>query len=434
MIYVIRDLIISWLQIYMLNDLEKNILPYRIYNKIGRSLVYIIAMSCVLCTNYIHSTKANMFVIPIIYILVSIVIFQGNILRKIMISFCYYMLAIIPEFVFSLITNAYGVVGTNTEFQSELEKTFAVVLMKSITFILVKITNQITKRKNYSSLENRFFSILLLLPLATIVVLASIFYTHPVFTNISRIIVLMGIVLLMLSNILIFIIFNWIIEKKEEVKKIEQLYQKSKAENINLQYLNQINDENKAFLHDVNKFLCVLVDLTENSGIQKVRPMIEQLGIRIENMKEQQFCEHTLLNSILAERKFIADRKKISYRIRVGKDLKLNSIEDLDLISIVGNLLDNAIEAAEKVDDNRYVKCNIYMSNNLRFLIMEFYNNYLISPVTQNNRFISIKKNQKSHGIGLYTVEKLVKKYSGIIQVNTENMEFTVRILFPIEN
>lgn len=433
MIYAIRDVIISCLQIYMLNDLEKNILPYRIYKRSRRGLVYIIAMTCVLCTNYIQSTKVNMVAIPLIYILISIVVFQGNILKKIMISFCYYMLAIIPEFVFSIITNAYGVVGTNAEFQSEIEKTFAIVLMKAITFILVKITNQITKRKNYSSLENRFFSILLLLPLATIVVLASIFYTHPIFTNVSRIIVLTGIALLMLSNILIFIVFNWIIEKKEEVKKIEQLYQKSKAENINLQYLNQINDDNKAFLHDLNRFLCVLVDLTEDSGIQKVRPMIEQLGIRIENLRSHQYCEHTLLNSILSERKFIADRKKITYRIKVGNDLKLDFIEDLDLISIVGNLLDNAIEAAEKVETDPYVECDIYMSRNCKFLIMEFHNNYLISPVRQSNRFISIKKSQKSHGIGLLTVEKLVKKYSGIIHINTKNMEFAVKILFSID-
>ena len=59
--------------------------------------------------------------------------------------------------------------------------------------------------------------------------------------------------------------------------------------------------------------------------------------------------------------KFLAESKDISYRITLGNDLRLDFLEELDLISIVGNLLDNALEAAEKTEDGRYVECRMYM-------------------------------------------------------------------------
>lgn len=78
------------------------------------------------------------------------------------------------------------------------------------------------------------------------------------------------------------------------------------------------------------------------------------------------------MNSILCERKYLAESKDISYRITLGNDLRLDFLEELDLISIVGNLLDNALEAAEKTEDGRYVECRMYMGNAGHFLVMEF--------------------------------------------------------------
>lgn len=59
-----------------------------------------------------------------------------------------------------------------------------------------------------------------------------------------------GAVLLLMANICIFAVFDKLIEKSVEVKKMELLYQKSKAENINQKYINKVNEDNKAFLHD----------------------------------------------------------------------------------------------------------------------------------------------------------------------------------------
>lgn len=153
-----------------------------------------------------------------------------------------------------------------------------------------------------------------------------------------------------------------------------------------------MNLDNKAFLHDVNKFITTVANLIENGDNQELKDIVEHLGVRIQNMNKYNFCSHSVLNSILCERKYIAESKDILFNAKLGGNLKLDFIEDLDLISIVGNLLDNAIEAAEKAENNRYVVCKIHIENNDHLLIMEFYNSYIVPPRKEKDQYISTIK------------------------------------------
>ena len=112
---------------------------------------------------------------------------------------------------------------------------------------------------------------------------------------------------------------------------------------------------------------------------------------------------------------------------------ELDFLEELDMISIVGNLLDNALEAAEKTKDGRYVECRMYMGNEEHFLVMEFCNGYVVPLLKDKDRYISTKRDADSHGIGLHTVGKLVKKYAGIMRVEVGEQEFSVKLIFTIK-
>lgn len=123
-----------------------------------------------------------------------------------------------------------------------------------------------------------------------------------------------------------------------------------------------------AFLHDVSKFLCITANLIENGKNLELDNMVRHLGIRIQELKNYSYCADPVLNSILCERKFVTESKGILYKIKLGNNLRTDFIEDLDLISIVGNLLDNAIEAAEKTEKDKYV---IYSSNCTQLLAFQ---------------------------------------------------------------
>ena len=429
---VIRDILVCSLQMWMLNDLGKNMFPYRVGALWERLSVYFIVALGIFIANHMGTTLCNIAIIPASYTISAIIIFQGSKWKKIIMACCYYMLAIVPEFLFAAITEAYGVTGTENGFHSEIEKLLSLLLMSTITFLLVKCVNQMSRRKNYLTVENRFFTTLLGLPIATILILACMYYSHMSYSGINRILISMGAILLLMTNIFIFAVFDKLIEKSEEAKNMELLYQKSRAENINLQY-NKVDKDNRAFLHDVNKFIHTAVNLMDRGDNRELEEIAEHLGIRIEQLSNYNYCIEPILNSILCERKFIAESKAISYSVKLGNNLQIRFIEDLDLISIVGNLLDNAIEAAEKVEKNKYVICKMYMGNEGHLLVMEFYNSYVLPLIKARERYISTKRNPENHGIGLHTVEKLVEKYGGVMRIEAGGEEFSVKIIFTVK-
>lgn len=113
---IVRDFLICLLQMYLLEDLEKNMLPYRRENFLGKFLVYFVIALVMLGINHLESSIFNMVMIPVTYMIVSMVVFRGNIWKKLVIVCCYYVLAIIPEFLFATLTNAYGVTGASEGF------------------------------------------------------------------------------------------------------------------------------------------------------------------------------------------------------------------------------------------------------------------------------------------------------------------------------
>ena len=293
---LLRDVLVCSLQVWMLNDFGKNMFPYRVGSLWKRIGVYFAAALCIFIANHMGTTLFNITIIPVSYTIAAIIIFQGSKWKKVIMACCYYMLAIIPEFLFAAITEAYGVTGTANEFQSELEKTLAILLMKTMTFLLVKCINQITRKKNYLTIENKLFTVLLTLPIATIIIFMCIYYSHISFTGVNRIMIPIGAALLLMTNICIFAVFDKLIERSEEVKKMELLYQKSKAENINQKYINKVNEDKRVFLHDVNKFLCTAASLIENGKNLELDSMVRHLGIRMEELKNYSYCADPVLN------------------------------------------------------------------------------------------------------------------------------------------
>ena len=178
---LLRDVLVCSLQVWMLNDFGKNMFPYRVEPLWKRIGVYFAAALYIFIANHMGTTLFNIAIIPASYTIAAIIIFQGSKWKKVIMACCYYMLAIVPEFLFAAITEAYGITGTANEFQSELEKTLAILLMKTMTFLLVKCINQITRKKNYLTIENKLFTVLLTLPVLLYGKLLHLLVDQPLF-------------------------------------------------------------------------------------------------------------------------------------------------------------------------------------------------------------------------------------------------------------
>jgi len=141
------------------------------------------------------------------------------------------------------------------------------------------------------------------------------------------------------------------------------------------------------------------------------------------------FIGHPALTGLINSKRSVAQLKGIDFAVAVKCDLSQLSIPAWDLCSIIGNLLDNAMEAAIQDKDNPRVGIEFKYENH-------YYTTYIIN----NGNMIPDKekifeagyttKGSEGRGYGLYLVKKLVDKYKGYIEIISEK-KTTIIIKLP---
>ena len=134
---------------------------------------------------------------------------------------------------------------------------------------------------------------------------------------------------------------------------------------------------------------------------------------------------------MVSEKKGEAENKNIEFKINIEPTADMTFLDDIDKIGILGNLLDNAMEAAGKCRDNKKVALDIYTSNNNHFIVLNIQNTSETAPVKKGTKFISTKKDQENHGIGLEYVKGVVAKYQGFLNIKYEDGIYYARVIIP---
>ena len=125
----------------------------------------------------------------------------------------------------------------------------------------------------------------------------------------------------------------------------------------------------------------------------------------------------------------LAVQKNIEMQVEICIPEELN-VDTADLCIILGNLLDNAIEAAEKCEKEKRIRLKIlYGNRNIRIEIANTFDGEIHRM--ENGMYMTSKKDAKRHGIGLQSVQKSIDKYKGKLETDrsAEGDYFIVRVL-----
>lgn len=121
------------------------------------------------------------------------------------------------------------------------------------------------------------------------------------------------------------------------------------------------------------------------------------------------------------------DLKGIIFEYNV-KECPLLNLEDLDLVAILGNLMDNAITAASRSSEKK-----VFLTTSVRntYNVIVLKNSCDMTPRAQGEKLLSTKENPRFHGYGLKSVARTVKKYHGdqYWSYDQENYTFTMTVI-----
>lgn len=120
------------------------------------------------------------------------------------------------------------------------------------------------------------------------------------------------------------------------------------------------------------------------------------------------------------------EEKNIFFKV----DSKIEKIpmKDIDFVVLLGNLLDNAIEAAEKCEDGKGKITCIFRNINDMF-IFKVKNTSIYKPYEKNTKFYTSKKEKDEHGWGIESVKQIVRKYNGEIDFKYDKDFFEVETI-----
>lgn len=219
------------------------------------------------------------------------------------------------------------------------------------------------------------------------------------------------------SHILLFLETN----AKQKV-----LISKYELEAAYYQNMKDSLDSFHALRHDLKNHLIILNGYAAQNDHDKLRAYLGKISCNIIDLQIIR-TPHDLTSSILNTKVLLCRQKHIEFDYKC-KFTDIH-ISDFHLITILGNILDNAIAAAEKTENG---SISFSMEQTDTYLSIVCRNNYQEKIVEKGGSFLSTKENPNPfHGLGIKNIQNSVTSLDGVLDIQYDNFLFTVSILLP---
>lgn len=278
-------------------------------------------------------------------------------------------------------------------------------ICKLLFFVAVLIMRRIhTPHKETSGLSLSY-----LLHPTTIIICLVIFWFISSQADITietqRLLALASMILL-LSTVLLFVTYQHQIEKDNESIQIRNEYAQLQIEKNYFDILEKQNQQLMLYAHDAKKHLAAIDSLNTD---ERVHSYVHKLSDQLSDYTQYCHSGNRLLDVMIHKYSVECEMRGIDFDYDV-KLCNLSTLKDMDLVAILGNLMDNAVEAAAASVEKKITLATAYRNT---YSVLIIGNSCDSRPNANNGHLITKKADHNSHGYGLKSVGKTLKKYEG---------------------
>lgn len=298
----------------------------------------------------------------------------------------------------------------------------------SLMIIILKLFAQKEKNEQY----NKYFWLLFIMPLTSIMVLVCFRYIayQMQLTKVMSILWIISCIGLLFANILVFIIYEYSLKNTKELYELKAIQDREEQDKRYFEIIEQSNKDMRIFSHDIKNHLTQIRNL---ENIEAVQSYIDSIYPNIEKFSFTGISKNKMLDLIISKYVMLCEKKNIKFSVDV-KTANLAYVSDSDLSTLMNNLLDNAVEAAERADE-RFIQVYIFSKGNMHDgLVIK--NSCFVPPETENGELKTTKQNKKTHGVGTKSIRKTLKKYDAVYgwKYDENSKIFETDIVFPKKN
>lgn len=180
--------------------------------------------------------------------------------------------------------------------------------------------------------------------------------------------------------------------------------------------------------HDLKHQIAVL---RSEEDPKKREEFLNRMEEEIRQYEAQNKTGNKVLDTVLTTKSLYCAKHGITFTC-VADGTLLDFMDVMDICSIFGNALDNAIECELKIQEKEKRLIHVTVSKQKQFLILRFENYCEETLQYQEGTPITTKKEEEFHGYGLKSIQYTVNKYDGAVSMNLEDNWFELKVLIPI--
>ena len=232
--------------------------------------------------------------------------------------------------------------------------------------------------------------------------------------------------LLILLNVILYLMIYQVQSLLKNKYDLMLIQERMSSERSRVEEVAVIWNNIRQVKHDLKNHFSVLKGHLNDGDIVSCQKYVSQLSGTIESMGNLIQSGNSVIDYLINTKLSTLDNVEVLISGYVGN---YTDIEDVDLACILGNILDNAIEAQDHVVSAKRIELLFLRKNSNRMIICK--NTIKESVLQKNQRLKTTKESSELHGMGHQIVETTVKKYNGLIDYFEKDDMFGVQIVLP---
>ncbi|MGC5772841.1 GHKL domain-containing protein [Paenibacillus pabuli] len=293
----------------------------------------------------------------------------------------------------------------------------------SIMFIVIQIVRLIAKRRSFA-VHYRYYFLFLIVPTITIyqINVASIYSEK----NIYYVVSVLGSLFL---NVFIVYVFDNMVEKVQLAHENAQLQLQMDYQDANYEKTVHSFKNVKSIIHDINQQFLYIDECIKQNKLDAAGDHIRLTLNKIEGAYQRVNSGNLVIDALVTNTIAVGQANGIKIDTRIGLHSQHIHIDRYDMCVVLGNMLDNAIEASKKVKhaEDRYILVAIHSTASA--LVIQIVN-HVEQKVTH---FKSEKPNPEYHGIGLTNISRICEKYGGHMSIENHHRTFNNMVVLPFD-
>ena len=338
----------------------------------------------------------------IAYTVLSLFLLQGTfVLHTWLAIICYIFIAAIDTAAINGMCYLLGI-SYNTFVWRKFSYFVLITAEKLLMVFLAWILKCFRKKGILGKHHSKWVLLSVLFPSVSAVMLAMLFYTSPRDGDVPlSIVIFSGI--LMIANFAMIYVINNIEKATEQEQDLRLLRQQISIQTENYGALKKNYSVQRKSTHEFKRHIQVIQDLLDRKEYETAQDYVRQLQADRTLKVFSVASNNPVIDVVLNQKHQVAQENGIKMRVKVN-DLSSVSIRTNELVVLLSNLLDNAIEACLKLEQNREIVCNILKEDSIYIAIRN-----TSDPVTiVHGEILTTKQNTTEHGYGLPAVKYIL--------------------------